>query len=152
MIGAGATGLILAQLLKHNGAARVVLVANAGTKMDLAQKLGAADKYIPLDRSDPSRQWDALKEANPHGFDIVVRQCLLRNAQSLCVTMFQGRSYRCTGVDRSFHRLRLKRRDAVGIRCLRRHSKDQVVACKDFSGRNQSKSRKCDDIPADGRL
>ncbi|KAF8899755.1 chaperonin 10-like protein [Gymnopilus junonius] len=53
LLGAGPTGLILAQLLKLNGAARVVLAANKGVKMDIAEKLNAADEYIELDRKAP---------------------------------------------------------------------------------------------------
>jgi threonine dehydrogenase-like Zn-dependent dehydrogenase len=46
LIGAGPTGLILAQLLKLNGASKVVLAANKGIKMDIARKIDAADEYI----------------------------------------------------------------------------------------------------------
>jgi D-arabinitol dehydrogenase (NADP+) len=62
MIGAGPTGLILSQLLKLNGAAKVVLAANKGTKMDLARKLDAADVYIDLDRQNPGSQWEQIKK------------------------------------------------------------------------------------------
>lgn len=40
--------------------------------MDLAQHLGAGDKYIELSRQEPQAQFDALKADNPYGFDIVV--------------------------------------------------------------------------------
>jgi len=72
MLGAGPTGLILAQLLKLNGAAKVVLAANKGTKMDLARKLNAADVYIDLDRQNPGPQWEQIKKDHPYGFDVVV--------------------------------------------------------------------------------
>jgi D-arabinitol dehydrogenase (NADP+) len=72
MIGAGPTGLILAQLLKLNGASKVTLAANKGIKMDLAKKLDAADEYIELDRQNPDAQWAKLKRDNPYGFDVVV--------------------------------------------------------------------------------
>nr|Q4R0J7.1 RecName: Full=D-arabinitol dehydrogenase 1; AltName: Full=NADP-dependent D-arabitol dehydrogenase [Uromyces viciae-fabae]CAH10835.1 major alcohol dehydrogenase [Uromyces viciae-fabae] len=72
LIGAGPTGLMLAQLLKLNGAQRVVLAANKGMKMDIARKINAADEYIDLDRKDAANQWAQLKEDNPHGFDVVV--------------------------------------------------------------------------------
>lgn len=42
VIGAGPTGLLLAQLLKLNGAARLTLAANAGMKMNIAKDLGVA--------------------------------------------------------------------------------------------------------------
>jgi D-arabinitol dehydrogenase (NADP+) len=60
--GAGPTGLILAQLLKLNGASKVVLAANKGTKMDLARKLNAADIYIDLDRQNADAQWEQIKK------------------------------------------------------------------------------------------
>ncbi|TRM57526.1 chaperonin 10-like protein [Schizophyllum amplum] len=72
LMGAGPTGLILAQLLKLNGAVRIVLAANKGIKMDIAKELGVADEYIELDRQNPEAQWQKLKEANPYGFDVVV--------------------------------------------------------------------------------
>lgn len=49
-----------------------MLASNAGPKMDLAKKLNCADEYIELSREDPSKQWKALKEQYPYGFDVVV--------------------------------------------------------------------------------
>lgn len=72
LFGAGPTGLILAQLLKLNGASRVVIAANKGIKMDIAKDLEAGDEYIELDRKNPGPQWEKLKADNPYGFDIVV--------------------------------------------------------------------------------
>jgi len=72
LLGAGPTGLILAQLLKLNGASRVVIAANKGIKMDIAKQLDAADEYIELDRQNPEAQWAQLKSDNPYGFDVVV--------------------------------------------------------------------------------
>ena len=72
LLGAGPTGLILAQLLKLNGARKVTLAANQGIKTEIAKKLDAADEYIELDRQDPGPQWAKLKEDNPYGFDVVV--------------------------------------------------------------------------------
>ncbi|PPQ64461.1 hypothetical protein CVT24_008471 [Panaeolus cyanescens] len=72
LLGAGPTGLILAQLLKQNGASRVVIAANRGIKMDIAKQLNAADEYIELDRKAPEAQWKKLKDDNPYGFDVVV--------------------------------------------------------------------------------
>ena len=72
IIGSGPTGLILAQLLKLNGASRVVIAANKGIKMDIAKDLDAGDEYIELDRQNPGPQWQKLKDDNPYGFDVVV--------------------------------------------------------------------------------
>ncbi|PBK70908.1 GroES-like protein [Armillaria solidipes] len=72
LLGAGPTGLILAQLLKLNGASRIVIAANKGIKMDIAKSLDAGDEYIELDRQHPEAQWKKLKDDNPYGFDVVV--------------------------------------------------------------------------------
>ena len=72
VLGAGPTGLILAQLLKLNGASRVVIAANKGIKMDIAKQLEAGDEYIELDRQNPHAQWEKLKQDNAYGFDVVV--------------------------------------------------------------------------------
>ncbi|KAF8122692.1 chaperonin 10-like protein [Boletus edulis] len=72
VIGAGPTGLILAQLLKLNGASRVVIAANKGIKTQIAKQLGAADEYIELDRNDAVAQWEKVRTDNPYGFDVVV--------------------------------------------------------------------------------
>ncbi|KAI0032616.1 NADP+-dependent D-mannitol dehydrogenase [Vararia minispora EC-137] len=72
VLGAGPTGLVLAQLLRLNGAARVVVAANKGIKTDLASRLGAGDEILALDRGDADAQWAKLKEVNPYGFDVVV--------------------------------------------------------------------------------
>lgn len=72
LIGAGPTGLCLAQLLRANGGAHLVLASNQGPKMDLARKLDCADEYLDLDRQDPSKQWVDLKKRYPYGFDVVV--------------------------------------------------------------------------------
>ena len=90
LIGAGPTGIILAQLLRcvHcceavlvgaltlefrlNGARRVVIASNKGIKMDIAKQKGVADEYIELERGAGEAQWKALEEANPNGFDVVV--------------------------------------------------------------------------------
>ncbi|KAG5643074.1 N-terminal acetyltransferase A complex catalytic subunit ard1 [Asterophora parasitica] len=72
IIGAGPTGLILAQLLKLNGASKVVIAANKGIKTRIAQELECGDEYIELDRANPEPQWEELRRANPYGFDVVV--------------------------------------------------------------------------------
>lgn len=65
-------GLILSQLLKLNGASKVVIAANKGIKTKIAQDLDAADEYIELDRQNPDAQWAKLKSDYPYGFDAVV--------------------------------------------------------------------------------
>ncbi|CAA7268363.1 unnamed protein product [Cyclocybe aegerita] len=75
IFGAGPTGLILAQLLKLNGASKVVIAANKGPKTALARSLDAGDVYVELPRDDPEAaqaQLDALKEEYKRGFDVVI--------------------------------------------------------------------------------
>ncbi|KAF6793004.1 l-threonine 3-dehydrogenase [Colletotrichum sojae] len=72
MFGAGPTGLMLAQLMRHNGGCNVTIAAPQGLKMDLARSLDAADNYIELSRSDPEVQFNQLKKDHPYGFDVVV--------------------------------------------------------------------------------
>lgn len=88
LIGAGPTGLCLAQLLKANGGAHMVIASNEGPKMELAKKLNCADEYVELNRKDPSKQWADLKAKYPYGFDIVVEasgsHALLEKAIDYC--------------------------------------------------------------------
>jgi len=72
VLGAGPTGLILAQILKLNGASKVVIAANKGIKTQIAKELDAADAYVELDRENPDAQWEQLKKDYPYGFDAVV--------------------------------------------------------------------------------
>lgn len=74
LCGAGPTGLLLAQLLRQNGAVRMVVAANAGLKMKIAREVNAADEYIDLDRdrTKAAEQWDQIKKDNPDGFDAVI--------------------------------------------------------------------------------
>ena len=88
LLGAGATGLCFAQLLKINGGAHVVIASNAGAKMDLARSLNVADEYVDFDRADPSAQWVDLKKRHPYGFDVVVEATgshkILEKAMDYC--------------------------------------------------------------------
>ncbi|EJD54722.1 GroES-like protein [Auricularia subglabra TFB-10046 SS5] len=72
VLGSGPTGLILAQLLKLNGASKVAIASNKGVKLDTARKLEAADVYYEIDRKSPDAVWDKIAAENPLGFDVVV--------------------------------------------------------------------------------
>lgn len=77
IFGAGPTGLILAQLLKLNGASKVVIAANEGIKMRIARELDAGDEYIEFQRgSGATDQWVKLRERYAGRFDVVVRRRL----------------------------------------------------------------------------
>lgn len=71
LFGAGPTGLILAQLLKQNGAVQLVVAAPPGKKLDLALELGA-DEVIAIDKRDASKHAAAIRALKPDGFDVVI--------------------------------------------------------------------------------
>jgi D-arabinitol dehydrogenase (NADP+) len=71
LFGAGPTGQVLAQLLKLNGAGRLVVAAPPGPKLELAGRL-AADEIVPMDRKNPDKHRNRLRELNPTGFDYIV--------------------------------------------------------------------------------
>jgi D-arabinitol dehydrogenase (NADP+) len=71
LFGAGPTGQVLAQLLKLNGAGRLVVAAPPGPKLELAGRL-AADEIVEIDRKNPDKHRNRLRELNPTGFDYIV--------------------------------------------------------------------------------
>jgi D-arabinitol dehydrogenase (NADP+) len=71
MFGTGPTGLILAQLLKHAGAANLVVAASDERKLALAKALGA-DETVRMDRLDYAVHTKVLRERYPVGFDIII--------------------------------------------------------------------------------
>jgi D-arabinitol dehydrogenase (NADP+) len=68
VFGAGPTGLMLAQLLAHSGAARVTVAAPTEFKLELARSFGV-DETVQVDRGDPAAR---LRDLAPDGFDVVV--------------------------------------------------------------------------------
>ncbi|EMD01288.1 hypothetical protein BAUCODRAFT_204777 [Baudoinia panamericana UAMH 10762] len=72
LFGCGPTGMLLAQLLRQNGAANLTIASKGGPKLDLARQLDLADSYVCISDDNPSEDMKAIKTANPHGFDIVV--------------------------------------------------------------------------------
>lgn len=71
VLGAGPTGLLLAQLLAANGAARVTVAAPTAFKLELARGFGA-DETVQIRRGEPDEAARALRELAPEGFDAVV--------------------------------------------------------------------------------
>jgi len=71
VLGSGPTGLILAQLLAHAGAARVTVAAPSAFKLEVAHGLGV-DETVLFDRGDASGSVHRLRELAPEGFDVVV--------------------------------------------------------------------------------
>jgi D-arabinitol dehydrogenase (NADP+) len=71
IFGAGPTGLVLAQLLMHQGAARVVVAAPTAFKLDLARSFGV-DETVLVDRHDATASARRVRDLAPDGFDVVV--------------------------------------------------------------------------------
>jgi len=71
LFGAGPTGIILAQLLKLNGAVHLTVAAPAGPKLDLVSHL-AANEGVPIDRNDAQYHRERLLREHRHGFDYVI--------------------------------------------------------------------------------
>lgn len=86
LFGAGPTGLVLAQLLLHGGAARVTVAAPTEFKLDLARHYGV-DRTVRTDRADPGASAAALREAAPEGYDVVVEATGALGVAELCVPL-----------------------------------------------------------------
>lgn len=69
--GAGASALLLGQLLRQGGAALVVTAARPSPKLQLAQSL-YADVTVPMDRDRPEAADARLADIAPQGFELVV--------------------------------------------------------------------------------
>lgn len=70
VFGAGPNGIILAQLLKHSNANRVVCLAPTKAKLDLLNEYGI--ETIQIDRNDPEKHMKKVKELFPYGVDAIV--------------------------------------------------------------------------------
>ncbi|MEU8824588.1 zinc-dependent alcohol dehydrogenase family protein [Streptomyces sp. NPDC048636] len=71
LFGAGPTGLLLAQLLVHGGAARVTVAAPGLHKLEVARHLGV-DETVRIDRAAPRTALRRLRTLAPSGFDAVI--------------------------------------------------------------------------------
>ncbi len=69
--GAGPTGLILAQLLRHNGAACLLAADLSPVKLELAARYAGAEP-VQVRRDDPRAHIAEIEAKFPRGFDIVV--------------------------------------------------------------------------------
>ena len=70
VLGSGPTGLLLAQLLMHNGGTRVTVAAPTQFKLEVARSLGI-DEVVEIPR-DPAGAFALLRQARPAGWDTVV--------------------------------------------------------------------------------
>lgn len=86
IFGSGPTGLVLAQLLVHGGAARVTVAAPTEFKLALAREFGV-DETIRIDRADPAASLGALRDNAPDGYDIVVEATGAASVADLCLSL-----------------------------------------------------------------
>lgn len=86
LFGAGPTGLMLAQLLAANGAARVTVAAPTAFKLDVARALGA-DETVQVPRDDAAEVERRLREVAPDGFDVVVDATGAASVSQLAVAL-----------------------------------------------------------------
>jgi len=70
MFGAGPTGIILAQLLKHGGAGELVVAAPSQFKLDVLTGMGI--KTVKISRDSDKEQEAEIRTYAPHGFDIII--------------------------------------------------------------------------------
>jgi D-arabinitol dehydrogenase (NADP+) len=71
VFGAGPTGLLLAQLLLHGGAARLTVAAPSEHKLALARSFGV-DETVRIDRDSVAAALPRLRRIAPSGFDAVI--------------------------------------------------------------------------------
>lgn len=71
VFGAGPSGIVLAQLLRHTGGARVTLAGPTAFKLQLARDYGI-DETALVDRRYPGESQATLRRIAPDGFDVVV--------------------------------------------------------------------------------
>ncbi len=90
LFGAGPTGILLAQLLKLNGAVHLTVAAPPGPKLDIVSRL-AADDVVPIDRNDAQQHRQHLLQTYRHGFDYVIEAT---GSPQLCDEALQ---YACPG-------------------------------------------------------
>jgi D-arabinitol dehydrogenase (NADP+) len=71
MIGSGATGLLLAQLLIHGGAGRLTVAGPTDFKLALASAFGV-DRVVRVSRADPQATASTLRGMAPNGYDVAI--------------------------------------------------------------------------------
>ncbi len=70
VLGAGASGSIIAQLVKNSNAGSVTVIDSVQSKLDRLEKYGI--ETVLVDRSDYEKHEAVLKERYPHGFNVVI--------------------------------------------------------------------------------
>jgi D-arabinitol dehydrogenase (NADP+) len=88
VLGAGPTGLLLAQLIASGGASSVTVAGPSQFKLDTATRLGV-DRVVLISRDDPDANIAALLAASPHGdgYDAVVEATGSPTVGDICVPL-----------------------------------------------------------------
>ncbi|GAA2512108.1 zinc-dependent alcohol dehydrogenase family protein [Winogradskya humida] len=118
VLGAGPTGLLLAQLIASGGASSVTVAAPSQFKLDTAIELGI-DNTVLINRDDAEGNLAALRQASPGGagYDVVVEATGSPAIGELCVPLTRnGGTVLVYGVTRaeeivSFHPFDVFRRE-----------------------------------------
>jgi D-arabinitol dehydrogenase (NADP+) len=90
VLGAGPTGLLLAQLIGRGGASRVTVAASSQFKLERAMSLGI-DRTLLMDRNDLEGSIAALKALSPEGFGVVVDATGAAEVSERCVSLARRR-------------------------------------------------------------
>jgi D-arabinitol dehydrogenase (NADP+) len=88
VLGAGPTGLLLAQFLATGGAASVTVAAPSSHKLETAARLGL-DRTVLITRGDPDGSLGLLRAASPggDGYDYVVEATGSAEVGAMCVPL-----------------------------------------------------------------
>jgi D-arabinitol dehydrogenase (NADP+) len=87
VLGAGPTGLLLAQLIASGGAASVTVAGPTQFKLDRAAALGL-DRQVRIDRDDPAGNLTKLLDASGGaGYDVVVEATGAITVGNICVPL-----------------------------------------------------------------
>ena len=87
VLGAGPTGLLLAQLIASGGASSVTVAAPTQFKLDRAKKLGV-DQVVQITRDDAEANLARLREASGgRGYDVVVEATGSTSVGEMCVPL-----------------------------------------------------------------
>jgi D-arabinitol dehydrogenase (NADP+) len=109
VLGAGPTGLLLAQLIAGGGASSVTVAAPTQFKLDTAKGLGI-DRTVQIARDDAEGNLRRLREASPggDGYDVVVEATGSTAVGDLCVPLTRnGGTVMIYGVTRADEVLRI---------------------------------------------
>jgi D-arabinitol dehydrogenase (NADP+) len=87
VLGAGPTGLLLAQLIASGGASSVTVAAPTQFKLDRAKELGV-DQIVQIKRDDAEANLARLREASGgRGYDVVVEATGSTSVGEICVPL-----------------------------------------------------------------